>query len=360
MALTVLSVAYPLAPVSANAVGGAEQVLSVLDRALTHAGHRSLVVACEGSQVSGRLIELPSMSAPYTQSSIAKALDVARAAVERTLESTHVDVVHIHALDFAAVLPRRANVSTLVTLHLPRDFYPHALPQQRENVLFNCVSAAQHATFKELGRALLAPIENAAFIEAIDAPVRQNFALVLARICYEKGIHLAIDAAQLAMMPLIIAGQVFPYETHQTYFNESIEPRLNAQCRFVGAVRGREKRRLLSTARCVLVPSLATETSSLVALEALACGTPVVAFDRGALREIIEQGRTGFLVNSIEEMAQAMQACEYIASQTCRETARRRFSLERMINSYFSLYERLARNAGQHSNMSRAGVGEKA
>ncbi len=104
----------------------------------------------------------------------------------------------------------------------------------------------------------------------------------------------------------------------------------------------RPKRRFLTAARCLLMPSLIAETSSLVAMEAIACGTPVVAFPVGALPEIIEPGVTGFLV---DEDAEAIRAVETLEPERCREAARQRFSLERMITGYFGYYRKLAATA---------------
>src|SRR3954454_20373589 len=114
--------------------------------------------------------------------------------------------------------------------------------------------------------------------------------------------------------------------------------------RFLRAIGLARKRRLLSAARCLLVPSLAPETSSLVAMEALACGTPVVAFPSGALVDIVEEGRTGFLVKDEREMAEAIDAAGSLNPAACRESAKRRFSLERVVKQYFELYLNLARD----------------
>ncbi|TGS68868.1 glycosyltransferase, partial [Mesorhizobium sp. M8A.F.Ca.ET.181.01.1.1] len=92
------------------------------------------------------------------------------------------------------------------------------------------------------------------------------------------------------------------------------------------------KRRFLNAARCLVIPSLAAETSSLVAMEALACGTPVVAFPNGALPGVVEHGRTGFLVNDVHEMAGAIVAASRLDAEICRAEARRRFSLDQMIS----------------------------
>ncbi|PYQ58699.1 MAG: glycosyltransferase family 4 protein, partial [Acidobacteria bacterium] len=161
------------------------------------------------------------------------------------------------------------------------------------------------------------------------------------RICSEKGYHQALDAAREAGVPLILAGEVFPYEDHRRYFREEIAPRLGPGARFLGPLGLARKRRLLAAARCLIVPSRVAETSSLVAMEALACGTPVVAFRAGALPEIVEHGRTGFLVADVPEMARALRDVETLAPAVCREEAERRFSAETMISRYFDLYRQL-------------------
>jgi glycosyltransferase involved in cell wall biosynthesis len=108
---------------------------------------------------------------------------------------------------------------------------------------------------------------------------------------------------------------------------------------------------LLAAARCLLVPSLAPETSSLAAREALASGTPVIAFAQGALRSTVDDGQTGFLVHDEAEMAIAMHRAEAISPDLCREIARRRFSLDRMVAQYLAVYGKLAaaRAAGRRS-----------
>ncbi|MDB5409928.1 MAG: glycosyl transferase group 1 [Rhodospirillales bacterium] len=119
-------------------------------------------------------------------------------------------------------------------------------------------------------------------------------------------------------------------------------PRLDREGRFIGPVGFRLKWRLLSAARCLLVPSLAPETSSLVAMEALACGTPVIAFANGALPEIIEHGRTGFIVSDVGGMAAAIWDSARISAEACRDAARRRFYASMMVRRYLALYQTLA------------------
>ncbi|CDX20024.1 Glycosyl transferase group 1 [Mesorhizobium plurifarium] len=342
MTLTVLNVAYPLAPVGLNAVGGAEQVLSALDRALVRQGHRSIVVACKGSSVAGTLVETPAETGALDETAKSRAQRAHRAAIAAARARWPVDVVHLHGIDFDAYLP--GDGPTLVTLHLPLAWYPQdVLRPAREDLWLHAVSDAQQKT-APAGSRLIPPIPNRVDVDALnDARSRRNFALVLSRICPEKGIHLAIDAAKRAGVPLAIGGQLYPYQAHVQYFADEVEPRLDRRRRFLGPLGFCAKRRLLNCARCLVVPSLAAETSSLVAMEALACGTPVVAFPNGALPHVVEHGKTGFLVNDIDEMAIAIDAAGDLDNETCRAEARDRFSLDRMVSAYMDAYRGLAK-----------------
>jgi glycosyltransferase involved in cell wall biosynthesis len=342
--LTVLSVAYSLAAVGPDAIGGAEQVLSALDESLVAAGYRSVVVACKGSVVAGELV--PTTEAPsgvIDDAARRQAQAATCAAVADFVRRERVDVVHMHGLDFAACLPP-PGPPVLATLHLPPSWYPReALAPSRPDTWLHCVSAPQHAACPR-GARLLPPIANGVPLERLSGArhARRGFALALARICPEKGTHLALDAAHAAGVPLLIGGDVFPYPEHQAYFAEFVLPRLDQRRRFVGPVALARKRRLLTAARCLLAPSLAPETSSLVAMEALACGTPVIAFPVGALTEIVDHGRTGFLVRDAGEMAAAIGRAATIDPETCRAAARARFSRERMAEAYVARYTALA------------------
>jgi glycosyltransferase involved in cell wall biosynthesis len=344
VALTVLSIAYPFAAVGPDAVGGAEQVLGMLDRALVEDGHRSIVVASEDSRVRGTLVGTPACDGTAISDARRKlAWDAHRRAIEHVLASRHVDLVHLHGVDFDCYLPAAGPVPKLVTLHLPPHWYPpHALRQARGDVRLHCVSASQHRACPS-GLKLLPPIENGVPVRALDCRVgKRAFALALGRICPEKNPHDALQAGRIAGIPVLLAGQVFPYELHQSYYQRAVVPLLDALRRFIGPVGFERKRRLLAAARCLLLPSLAPETSSLVAMEALACGTPVVAYPNGALPDIVEHAATGFLVRSPREMAEAIRACDAIPPERCRAAARDRFSAETTIRRYFDVYGQLA------------------
>jgi glycosyltransferase involved in cell wall biosynthesis len=338
--LTILSVAYPLAPVGPDAVGGAEQILSAIDSALVQAGHRSLVIACEGSHAAGELLPVPAPPAADIDDRVRAAAQGATRAV-LTANLARADLVHLHGIDFAAYLPPPGKPA-LVTLHLPPDWYGGLSPA-RPDTWINCVSAAQERACPP-GPALVPAIPNGVPVAALGAARHacRGYALMLGRICPEKGQHLALQAAHAAGVPLLLAGEVFPYPAHRAYFEDQVRPLLDRRHRYLGPVGFARKRRLLAAARCLLVPSLAPETSSLVAMEALACGTPVVAFPAGALTEIIDHGRTGFLVDGVEGMAASIARVPTIDRTLCRKEAEERFSVDRMTDAYLALYARLA------------------
>ena len=168
--------------------------------------------------------------------------------------------------------------------------------------------------------------------------------LWLGRICEEKAPHLALEIAAQAGLPITLAGQVYPFSYHQQYFEREVAPRLQSvpNARFIPAPPAELKRRLLRESQALLITSLAEETSSLVAMEAAASGTPVVAFRKGALAEVVRDGVTGFLVEDVAQAAMALQKISAIDPKTCVQHAQENFSAAKMAERYSSLYEWLA------------------
>lgn len=352
--LTILQVGYPLAPVGPDAVGGAEQVLYHLEAGLSSRGHETIVVACDGSQVSGWLAPVPRVRPPYDEAAIGAARARHAEAVREALLRWPVDLVHMHGFDFDTYLPP-AGRPVLATLHCPASWYaPEALDPVRKDLWLNAVSERQHEELSPNPR-LLPFVENGVPVEAFATRhARRDFALLLARIAPEKGVREALEAAHTADLPLLICGELFPYPEHQRYFAEEITPLLDERRRYLGPVGFARKRRLLAAARCVVIPSRVEETSSLVAREALASGTPVVAFRQGALMAAVDHGGTGYLVNDVPEMAAAMQAATEIHPADCRAVARERFSLQHMVDGYVDLYRTIIQRSVERATTREA------
>lgn len=343
--MTVLEVAYSAARVGVPEAGGAEQVQAALAAALVARGDRSITIAWEGSRVAGELETVSAETGPLDADAMRRCRARTAERIAAVLARERVDLVHLHGIDFAEVLPP-AGPPVLVTLHLPPDWYGlGALRPERADVGFCCVSRDQERRCPP-GLAHVATIVNGVpTAELAPGRRRGRFAVVLGRICPEKGIEAALDAAYLAGRPLAVAGWVAGYPAHQAYFELEIEPRLDRARRFVGPVGPRGKRRLLASAHALVVPSRAPETSSLVAMEALACGTPVIAFPAGALPEIVDDGVTGFLVDDVAGIAAALERVDALDRAACRRIALERFDAARMQRDYLALYDRLAGGA---------------
>ena len=341
--MIVLTVSYPLAALGPDPIGGAEVVPSLLDGELTCQGHTSLVVAPAGSTVSGHLIATPDADGPVTDEARRRAVESHRDAIARALDRFPVDLVHLHGVDFLDYLPETA-APILVTLHLPPDFYPPAALEV-PGVQRVCVSWSQRRAFPAAAR-IDAVIPNGIQLGRFEpARRKRDFALALGRICPEKGFDVALRAAAAAGVPLLLAGQVYRYPEHERHFAEEIAPLLAAERRFLGPVAGARKRQLLAGARCLLVTSRVEETSSLVAMEALASGTPVIGFRRGALPELIEHGRTGFLIEREEELPEAIARAGELSAAACRSAAEERASSRQMTGRYLELYGELTARA---------------
>ncbi len=346
MPLTVLSVGFSFAAAGSCSVGGAEQILGILDRALDEAGHMSVVVAGAGSEVRGRLFA-PAQPPPelLDESACSRYRAQFQSAIDRALSACQPDVVHLHGLDFCEYnFP--AAIPAVVTLHLPVSWYSAGIwGTRRRHIQFCCVSESQRRCCPP--DRPIALVENGVEIPPSWSKEKGDYAVTLGRICPEKNAHAALQAGTLARTPVLIAGKVFPYPEHLAYFREQIVPLLDAARsrevhRFLGALSPARLRTVLGRAKCLLHPTLAPETSSLVAMEALAVGTPVIAYPSGALPEIVEDGVTGFLVENVEEMAEAIGKVHTLSPAACREAAELRFSKQRMIGGYFDLYRKMA------------------
>ena len=342
---SILYVSYPLLPVSEDSAGGAEQVLWALEREVARKGLPTTVAACAGSQVAGELLDT---------GAAVEALDGfdAREAEHsgRILEQCRqrkFSLVHDHSGHFFRYAAE-VKAPVLATLHLPRSFYPEDIFNNvAANVFFNCVSERQVNSFRDVPR-MLPPVQNGIALDLFkpDSLPRTHL-LWLGRICPEKAPHIALDVAARMDIPLVLAGQVYPFSYHQQYFRREIRPRLqkNPISCFVDTPTLDEKLRVLQRARALLITSEAAETSSLVALEAMACGTPVIAYGNGALPEIIRNGETGFVVHTVREMCNAIDAVSEIQPETCRKYVEQNHSAEKMAGGYLERYGQVLEHA---------------
>jgi len=348
--LRILYIAYPLLTVTDASAGGAEQVLWTLEREMARRGTLTTVAASAGSRVSGTLF---STGEPCTRNDDfdcrnrehqERIIDFVK---QRWREGRAFDLIHDMSGSF---WPRAAEIQApvLVTLHLPRHFYPAAsFESVPANVSFNCVSQSQARTFPGL-EPKMDVVPNGISLDRIQPNYgERNGLLWLGRICEEKGPHVALDIAARSGLPMTLAGQVYPFSYHQEFFEREIEPRLkqNPKAKWINTPSRELTLQLLRTASALLITSLVDETSSLVAMEAAASGTPVIAFARGALPEVVKDGVTGFISGNVDDAIEKLKQVDSISPEECDRHAQRSFSAAAMAERYERLYAALVSRA---------------
>lgn len=169
---------------------------------------------------------------------------------------------------------------------------------------------------------------------------KENFLVFLGRIMPEKGVHLAIEAAKKSKQRLIIAGIVDKRD--KQYFSKQVEPHLDGkQIVYFGPADEPQKIDLFQRARAHVFPTQWDEAFGLVTIEAMACGTPTIGWNKGAVPEVIEEGKTGFVVSSIPAMTTAIKNAGAISSDYCHSAAVRHFSKQAMAKGYEKIYKKL-------------------
>jgi glycosyltransferase involved in cell wall biosynthesis len=168
---------------------------------------------------------------------------------------------------------------------------------------------------------------------------KQDYVVWMGRLRSEKGAHLAIQAAFKARRRLLLIG---PKESgHLEYFQTKIAPYLDGETVIYLGEMGEERKAVVQSARALLFPITWEESFGLVMLEALACGTPVIAFDVAAAPEVVKHGETGFVVSDVEEMAEAVSNVGIIDPSDCRDHVQASFSVDAMVEGFMKIYERL-------------------
>jgi glycosyltransferase involved in cell wall biosynthesis len=243
------------------------------------------------------------------------------------------DLIHSHYDFMALTYSRLVKTPVLTTIHGFSS--PKIMPvyQKYRDGYFVSISDSDRAP----GLNYLATVYNG--IDLSLYPLQQsagNDLIFLGRIHPDKGVHLAIAAARLSGQPLLIAGII----QDRDYFREQVEPYLDdRQIRYLGPVDVRGKNELFARARALLHLNTIPERFGLVLAEANAAGVPVIAMNLGSCREVIADGRTGFLVNTVSDAVQALQRLPEIDRSVCRKHVRQHFSIETMVAAYERVYE---------------------
>ena len=245
------------------------------------------------------------------------------------------DLIHSHYDFMALSYSRLVSTPVLTTIHGFSS--PQIMPvyEKYRDGYFVSISDSDRAP----GLNYLGTVYNGIDLELYTfQPTPGDDLIFLGRIHPDKGVHLAIETARLSGRKLVIAGII----QDQAYFREQVEPHLDGRhVEFIGPVGVERKNLLFARAFALLHLNTIPERFGLVLAEANAAGVPVVVMDLGSCREVIEQGVTGFLVNSSEEAAQALERISEIDRAACRDRVRRRFSIDTMVAAYERVYEKI-------------------
>ncbi|TET94605.1 MAG: glycosyltransferase family 4 protein, partial [Dehalococcoidia bacterium] len=321
--------------------GGTEAVVSLLTDALVRAGH-GVILRASGDSIT--LAELrsvyPRSLRPAQYVKVGRPCDWVHAAAA-IADAKECDIIHNHAREPVMALAGLVDVPMVTTIHCAitpdrRIFWEHY------GGYYNTISRAQISTVPPLEKPQYAgAVYNA--IDVVSFPFREqkdDYLLCLSRVAPEKGIHLAIEVARRAGRKLVIAGKVD--RCHRDYYEAAVKPRVDGRdVVFWGEAGHRTKRELYARAACVLMPICWDEPFGLVMVEAMACGTPVIAFARGAAPELIVDGETGFLVRDADSMLGALAQIGTIDPYRCRQHVQANFDVRVMVEGYLSLYREI-------------------
>ncbi|BCO37175.1 glycosyltransferase family 4 protein [Mycobacterium heckeshornense] len=342
--LRIAVVAPPYFDVPPRAYGGVEAVIADLLDALLARGHDVTLLGA-AANTAARFIPVWDKTVPQLLGQplpeVAHAGRV-RDAIESLARTEGLEIVHEHTLagPLNARTYRQYGISTLLTVHGPLDeqlnSYYRALADDLALVAVSDRQRAQAPELNWVGR-----VHNALRVE--DWPFeaqKDDYALFMGRFNPQKAPHLALQAAHEADIPLILAGKCTEPD-EKVYFSQYVQPQLAGTDLMFGQADAAAKRKLLAKARCLLFPIQWEEPFGMVMIEAMACGTPVVALDRGAVREIVNDGVTGFVCADPAELAPAIQRVASLDPQACRRHVKERFSAERMALGYERLYRQI-------------------
>ena len=326
--------------------GGTERVVSYLTEELVRQGHDVTLFASGDSVTRARLVAACDRSLRLDRRCIDE-MAHNLLLLERVFQhASQFDVIHFHIDYLHFPLSRRQPYAQLTTLHgrldipdlvsLYEEFYDMPLVSiskaQREPLPWaNWLDTVYHGLPEDLYRPRAAPGTYLAF---------------LGRVCPEKRVDRTIEIARRAGIPLKIAAMIDP--TNQDYYEREIVPLLDdagAGVEFVGEIGEAQKAEFLGHAYALLFPIDWPEPFGLVMIEAMACGTPVIAYRNGSVPEVLEDGVTGFVVNGMEAAIAAVERVPEISREQCRSVFEERFSARRMARDYVRVYERVAAQA---------------
>lgn len=322
--------------------GGSERIISFLTEEFTRRGHKVTLFASGDSKTTAKLVPLVKKGVfslgekweAYWWNNL-----VHSAAFEKAEEF---DIIHCHWGIMGAYFQRLVKTAVVHTMHnIPKEshlrwdvfkYYKDDL-----NLIFISESERKNAPLRFKNSWV---VYNGIDISPFRFnPKPKNHFVWIARVCPAKGIENAIKIAKKTGIKLLLAGQIQPH--YQEYFKTVIKPQLDSKIKYIGEISQKELSRFYGEAKACLYPIEWEEPFGLVMAESMACGTPVIAFNRGAVPEVIEDGKTGFVVKNIPEAIKAMKKLNQIDRKVCRERVEENFSIKKMVDDYEKVYHEI-------------------
>ena len=325
-------------PVPPSGYGGIEWIVALLADGLADAGHDVTLFASGDSHTRARL-DAVFERAPSER--IGQTFWELQHALNCFARHDDFDVIHDHTGLMGLALGSLLPTPLVHTVHGPVDGHPGDLYER-------VVRMAPHTRLISLSLSQREPRPQLPWVanvpNALDLsvypyrPERGDYLLFVGRMSPDKGAHRAVAIALEAGLPLKLAGKCAE-PAEQEYFDTFVRPHLGGDREYVGEVTHGEKVQLLQHARATLFPISWQEPFGLVMIESLACGAPVIATRWGAVPEVIDDGRTGIIVDDWREMAGALEAADELESDVMRREVEERFTPARMVADYVAAYE---------------------
>lgn len=319
--------------------GGIEWVVHYLTDELVERGHEVTLYASGDSSTRARLRSTFDRQMPDR---IGETLYDIQNSANCLLDAGEFDLIHDHT-GFTAVPYASLLKTPLVhTLHGPFTTDICAFYKKfRDSAHYVAISDYQRGCCPDLQYAgtVYNPIDIIGW-PFVESAAKSDYLLAFGRICSDKGFHTAIEVAKRTGEKLIIAGAI--QQQNRDYYETVVKPQVDGeQIKYVGEVSLTEKWKLFSQAKAFLFPIQWPEPFGLVMIEAMATGTPVIAFPEGAAPEVVEDGVTGYLVNSAEEMVAALGRIDEIDAHACRSYVQDKFSVSKCADGYVDVYEKV-------------------
>ena len=340
-------IAPPWFPLPPQRYGGIEFVVSLLTEGLVRHGHDVTLFASGDSSTKAALSYIFAR-APFEQIENGGHLEVVHslAAYKRAKEF---DIIHDHdglaSRAMGALVHSLLGTPVVATLHGPADATTvEMLSSLRQDLAFIAISDYQRNGFPDLH--FVGTIPNAVDVEHMPFQAeKDDFFLFIGRMSEDKGAHNAIEVARRLDARLIMAGKVNE-GPERAYYSERVEPFLSDRIHFRGEVDHETKMELYKRAKCTLFPIQWPEPFGLVMIESMACGTPVIAMRHGSVPEVMEHGRTGFIVDTVDEMVEAARRVDEIDPAECRRAVEERFGIDHFVAQHEAAYQQLLDEAG--------------